>query len=132
MPGPNFTRFPAPRSARPPACWSPNPASNPPRPWCGSAPTPTPSAAAPPTSPATSSTGGSGWRPTDACPTKPRTECEMTETPRETRVLEAVVSLVDSLLYDFDVVDLLTELTEPCAHLLVVMAAGPLLACTLH
>jgi GAF domain-containing protein len=51
----------------------------------------------------------------------------MTETPRETRVLEAVVSLVDSLLYDFDVVDLLTELTERCAQLLDVEAAGLLL-----
>ena len=35
----------------------------------------------------------------------------MTE-PRETRILEAVVTLVDSLLDDFDVVDLLTELTD--------------------
>ena len=33
----------------------------------------------------------------------------MTEIPRETRVLDAVVSLVDSLLDDFDVVDLLTR-----------------------
>jgi GAF domain-containing protein/ANTAR domain-containing protein len=52
----------------------------------------------------------------------------MTETPRETRVLEAVVSLVDSLLDDFDVVDLLTELAERCARLLDVTAAGLLLA----
>ena len=52
----------------------------------------------------------------------------MTETPRETRVLDAVVSLVDSLLYDFDVVDLLTELTERCAQLLDVESAGLLLA----
>jgi GAF domain-containing protein len=52
----------------------------------------------------------------------------MTETPRETRVLEAVVSLVDSLLDDFDVVDLLTELTERCAELLDVESAGLLLA----
>jgi GAF domain/ANTAR domain len=51
----------------------------------------------------------------------------MTETPRETRVLDAVVSLVDSLLDDFDVVDLLTELTERCAQLLDVEAAGLLL-----
>ena len=51
----------------------------------------------------------------------------MTETPRETRVLDAVVSLVDSLLADFDVVDLLTELTERCAQLLDVEAAGLLL-----
>jgi GAF domain-containing protein len=52
----------------------------------------------------------------------------MTETPRETRVLDAVVSLVDTLLEDFDVVDLLTELTEQCAQLLDVAAAGFLLA----
>jgi transcriptional regulator with GAF, ATPase, and Fis domain len=51
----------------------------------------------------------------------------MAETPRETRVLAAVVSLVDSLLHDFDVVDLLTELTEHCAQLLDVASAGLLL-----
>ncbi|HKP39589.1 GAF and ANTAR domain-containing protein [Mycobacterium sp.] len=52
----------------------------------------------------------------------------MTETPRETRVLDAVVTLVDSLLDDFDIVDLLTELTERCAQLLDVESAGLLLA----
>ena len=52
----------------------------------------------------------------------------MTDTPRETRVLDAVVSLVDSLLDDFDIVELLTELTERCADLLDVAAAGFLLA----
>jgi GAF domain-containing protein len=52
----------------------------------------------------------------------------MTEPHRETRVLDAVVSLVDSLLGDFDVVDLLTELTERCAQLLDVASAGLLLA----
>jgi hypothetical protein len=52
----------------------------------------------------------------------------VTESPRETRVLGAVVSLVDSLLLDFDVVDLLTELTERCADLLDIAAAGFLLA----
>src|SRR5258708_35855754 len=52
----------------------------------------------------------------------------VTEIPRETRVLDAVVSLVDSLLDDFDVVDLLTELTEQCTQLLDVAAAGLLLA----
>ncbi|ORB66702.1 GAF and ANTAR domain-containing protein [Mycolicibacterium tusciae] len=51
----------------------------------------------------------------------------MTEASRETRVLDAVVSLVDTLLEDFDVVDLLTELTERCAQLLDVEAAGFLL-----
>jgi GAF domain/ANTAR domain len=52
----------------------------------------------------------------------------MIEPPRETRVLDAVVTLVDSLLDDFDVVDLLTDLTERCAQLLDVASAGLLLA----
>ena len=52
----------------------------------------------------------------------------MTDTTRETQVLAAVVTLVDSLLDDFDVVDLLTELTQRCADLLDVAAAGFLLA----
>ncbi|NVN50745.1 GAF and ANTAR domain-containing protein [Mycolicibacterium hippocampi] len=52
----------------------------------------------------------------------------MNETPRETQVLDAVVSLVDSLLVDFDVMDLLTDLTERSAELLDVAAAGFLLA----
>ncbi|WP_428341327.1 GAF and ANTAR domain-containing protein [Mycobacterium sp.] len=52
----------------------------------------------------------------------------MTDPSRETRVLGAVVSLVDSLLDDFDVVDLLTELTERCAQLLDIASAGLLLA----
>jgi signal transduction protein with GAF and PtsI domain len=52
----------------------------------------------------------------------------MTEDARETRVLDAVVTLVDSLLDDFDVVDLLTELTERCAELLDIAAAGFVLA----
>ena len=56
----------------------------------------------------------------------------MSETPRETRVLNAVVEIVDSLLDDFDVVDLLTGLTKTCAELLNVEAAGLLLADPLH
>jgi GAF domain-containing protein len=52
----------------------------------------------------------------------------VSDTPRETRVLNAVVALVDSLLADFDVVDLLTGLTERCAELLDIAAAGILLA----
>ena len=52
----------------------------------------------------------------------------MPDTPRETQVLNAVVALVDSLLDDFDVVDLLTDLTERCAELLDVAAVGILLA----
>ncbi|HEY1839216.1 MAG TPA: GAF and ANTAR domain-containing protein [Mycobacterium sp.] len=56
----------------------------------------------------------------------------MPESSRETRVLDAVVSLVDSLLHDFDVVELLTGLTERCADLLDIEAAGFLLADPLH
>jgi GAF domain-containing protein len=56
----------------------------------------------------------------------------MTDTPREARVLDAVVTLVDSLLDDFDVVDLLTELTQRCAELLEIESAGFLLADPLH
>ncbi|MGB9224330.1 GAF and ANTAR domain-containing protein [Mycobacterium sp.] len=52
----------------------------------------------------------------------------MSDTPRETRVLNAVVALVDSLLEDFDVAELLTGLTERCAELLDVEAAAFLLA----
>lgn len=52
----------------------------------------------------------------------------MTNGGREAQVLDAVVSLVDSLLDDFDVVDLLTDLTEHCARLLAVTSAGLLLA----
>jgi GAF domain/ANTAR domain len=59
---------------------------------------------------------------------RPEKEGNVTDTPRETRVLDAVVSLVDNLLDDFDVFDLLTELTECCADLLDVAAAGFLLA----
>lgn len=51
----------------------------------------------------------------------------MVESSRETRVLGAVVSLVDSLLDDFDVVELLTDLTERCTQLLDVSSAGLLL-----
>lgn len=52
----------------------------------------------------------------------------MTQSRREREVLEAVVSLVDSLLDDFDVVELLTQLTERCTQLLDVTSAGLLLA----
>jgi GAF domain-containing protein len=59
---------------------------------------------------------------------KSRKEANVPDTPRETRVLDAVVSLVDSLLDDFDVVELLTALTERCAELLDIEAAAFLLA----
>ena len=61
-----------------------------------------------------------------------RKEGDVNETPRETRVLNAVVEIVDGLLDDFDVVDLLTGLTERCAELLDIEAAGVLLADPLH
>ena len=49
-------------------------------------------------------------------------------TNREARVLDAVITMVDRLLADFDVVELLTDLTERCVQLLDVAAAGLLLA----
>lgn len=52
----------------------------------------------------------------------------MTDIPRESRVLQAVVSLVDSLLGGFDVVDLLTDLTQQSAELLDTATAAVLLA----
>ena len=52
----------------------------------------------------------------------------MTNDAREAQVLEAVWTLVDSLLDDFDIVELLTDLTERCATLLDVASAGLLLA----
>ncbi len=52
----------------------------------------------------------------------------MSDANREADVLGAVVSLVDSLLDDFDVVELLTQLTEHCIQLLDVASAGLLLA----
>lgn len=56
----------------------------------------------------------------------------MTDSLRESRVLSAVTALVDSLLDDFDIVDLLTELTSHCADLLDIDAAGLLLADPRH
>jgi GAF domain/ANTAR domain len=58
----------------------------------------------------------------------PGREPKVTDISRETQVLNAVVSLVDSLLDNFDVVDISTELTERCVDLLDVAAAGFLLA----
>lgn len=52
----------------------------------------------------------------------------MPDHARDIQVLGAVASLVDRLLVDFDVVDLLTELTERCAQLVDVDAAGVLLS----
>lgn len=52
----------------------------------------------------------------------------MTDNDREARVLAAVVALVDNLLDDFDVIELLTDLTERCAELLDIESAGLLLA----
>ena len=52
----------------------------------------------------------------------------MSNDNRESRVLDAVVTLVDSLLHDFDVIELLTELTDHCVTLLDVRSAGLLLA----
>ena len=47
---------------------------------------------------------------------------------RETRLAETFVNLADTLVADFDVVDLLQDLVEECVALLEVSAAGLLLA----
>jgi transcriptional regulator with GAF, ATPase, and Fis domain len=60
------------------------------------------------------------------------TNADLEARDREAHVLDAVVTLVDSLLNDFDVVDLLTNLTEQCATLLDVSSAGLLLADPRH
>jgi len=52
----------------------------------------------------------------------------VSEPARETSALDAVVSLVETVLEDFDTVDLLTEFSERCVQLLDVAAAGFLLA----
>jgi hypothetical protein len=52
----------------------------------------------------------------------------VTDTPRETCVPNAVVPLVDSLFDDFDMAEMLTDLTERCTALLDVAAGGLLLA----
>src|SRR4249919_2402238 len=47
---------------------------------------------------------------------------------RESRLSETLVTLADSLVDDFDVVDLLTMLAERCVEVLDVAAAGLMLA----
>ncbi|UQX89019.1 GAF and ANTAR domain-containing protein [Jatrophihabitans telluris] len=51
---------------------------------------------------------------------------------REGQVLDAVVTLVDSLMHDFDLVELLTDLSERSVRLLDVSSAGLLLADPSH
>jgi GAF domain-containing protein len=52
----------------------------------------------------------------------------MTGMPRERRMAEIFVEVADSLVEDFDVIDLLHRLSERCVELLDVSAAGILLA----
>ncbi len=46
---------------------------------------------------------------------------------REHDVMQSLVAMADTLVDDFDVIDLLTGLTERCVHLLGVSAAGVML-----
>ena len=48
--------------------------------------------------------------------------------PRETLLARALVELADTLVADFDVVELLTRLTDRCVEVLEVGAAGIMLA----
>jgi GAF domain-containing protein/ANTAR domain-containing protein len=52
----------------------------------------------------------------------------VTAEKREADVVNAFVSLTDSLLDDFDAVDLLTQLTVECSRLLDIASAGMMLA----
>ena len=47
---------------------------------------------------------------------------------REAEIMDALLSMADTLVDDFDVVDLLTALTDRCVSLLNVSAAGVMLA----
>lgn len=47
---------------------------------------------------------------------------------RETEIMDALVTMADTLVDDFDVVDLLTALTDRCVSLLNISAAGVMLA----
>jgi len=48
--------------------------------------------------------------------------------PRESDVVEAIVLMADTLVDDYDVIDVLTGLTDRCVNLLEVSAAGVMLA----
>ena len=48
--------------------------------------------------------------------------------PRETDVVHALVELADTLVEDYDVVDVLTALTDRCVNVHGVSAAGVMLA----
>ena len=48
--------------------------------------------------------------------------------PREADVVQALVEMADTLVADYDVVDVLTELADRCVNLLGVSAAGVMLA----
>ena len=48
--------------------------------------------------------------------------------PREADVVHALVEMADTLVDDYDVIDVLTALTERCVNLLEVSAAGVMLA----
>src|SRR6266404_8214724 len=47
---------------------------------------------------------------------------------READVVKALVEMADTLVDDYDIVDLLTGLADRCVHLLDVAAAGVMLA----
>src|SRR5574340_170293 len=58
-------------------------------------------------------------------PTGSRVEADVT---REAEVVQALVDIADTLVVDYDIVDVLTLLAERCVDLLDVSAAGVMLA----
>jgi GAF domain-containing protein len=50
------------------------------------------------------------------------------ETTRDRAIVKTLVDIADNLVDDFDVVDLLTELTDRCVNVLGISAAGVMLA----
>lgn len=66
----------------------------------------------------------------DASPQRTITSSELIggPVPREARLAQALVELADNLVTDFDIVELLTRLTDSCVEVLDVTAAGIMLA----
>jgi GAF domain-containing protein len=69
-----------------------------------------------------------GWPPRDHPESTWWRGREKVEVTRESSVIESLVELADTLVKDFDVIDLLTGLAARCVNVLGVSAAGVMLA----